>query len=135
MFGADQFYLGYWWPQGILKLLSLGGCGLWWLYDLVRIGSTAVPSADSYRLAANVAHWAFVLILISFFSVVGFALSIWSMKSARLAKAREVLLLRAADGSVGYGSQGPGGGYGAFARSSAPMQQGIFRGYATTLQA
>jgi TM2 domain-containing membrane protein YozV len=129
MFGADQFYLGFWWPQGIIKLCTLGGVGFWWLYDLVRIGSTPVDTADNFRVAANVAHWAFVLILLAFFSFIGFALSIWSMKQRRLAKAREVLLLRSAAASeAGYGS---GSQYG----SRPYVQQGGFRGYATTLQA
>jgi hypothetical protein len=34
--GIHRFYLGYTW-QGVLQLLTGGGCGIWWLIDLVRI--------------------------------------------------------------------------------------------------
>lgn len=34
--GIHRFYLGYTW-QGIVQLLTLGGCGIWALIDLVRI--------------------------------------------------------------------------------------------------
>lgn len=33
---AHRFYLGYTW-QGIVQFLTLGGCGIWWLIDLIRI--------------------------------------------------------------------------------------------------
>ena len=52
--GLDQLYLGFFFPYGLLKvgtsgdidqlsltaiadqLLSLGGLGIWWIYDLAR---------------------------------------------------------------------------------------------------
>lgn len=34
--GAHRFYLGYTW-QGLVQLFTLGGLGIWWLIDLVRI--------------------------------------------------------------------------------------------------
>jgi len=34
--GIHRFYLGYTW-QGIVQLLTAGGCGIWSLIDLVRI--------------------------------------------------------------------------------------------------
>ncbi|MBS7785788.1 TM2 domain-containing protein [Flavobacterium sp. CYK-55] len=34
--GIHRFYLGYIW-QGIVQLLTLGGCGIWSLIDLIRI--------------------------------------------------------------------------------------------------
>ncbi len=34
--GIHRFYLGYMW-QGVVQLLTLGGCGIWSLIDLVRI--------------------------------------------------------------------------------------------------
>jgi hypothetical protein len=34
--GVHRFYLGYTW-QGIVQLLTAGGCGVWALIDLIRI--------------------------------------------------------------------------------------------------
>jgi TM2 domain-containing membrane protein YozV len=34
--GIHRFYLGYIW-QGIVQLLTLGGCGIWALIDFIRI--------------------------------------------------------------------------------------------------
>jgi len=39
--GLDRFYLGDA-PLGVLKLASAGGVGLWWLYDVARLGSSPV---------------------------------------------------------------------------------------------
>jgi TM2 domain-containing membrane protein YozV len=34
--GIHRFYLGYIW-QGVVQLLTLGGCGIWTLIDIIRI--------------------------------------------------------------------------------------------------
>lgn len=43
--GIHRFYLGYTW-QGIVQLLTLGGCGIWALIDLIRIITGSLQPKD-----------------------------------------------------------------------------------------
>ncbi len=46
--GIHRFYLGYTW-QGVVQLLTAGGCGIWWLIDLIRIiTGDLTPKNGSY---------------------------------------------------------------------------------------
>lgn len=47
--GIDRFYLGYM-GLGILKLLTGGGLGIWWLIDLIMIASKKLNDADGKPL-------------------------------------------------------------------------------------
>ncbi len=48
-FGIDRFYMGYV-GLGILKLLTGGGCGIWWLIDVILIATDKLPDSQGRPL-------------------------------------------------------------------------------------
>lgn len=51
-FGVDRFYMGYI-GLGVLKLITFGGCGIWWLIDLILIATKNLKDADGKELQSN----------------------------------------------------------------------------------
>jgi TM2 domain-containing membrane protein YozV len=49
MLGIDRFYLGYT-GLGILKLVTLGGCGIWALIDYIIVGMGLMKDAQHNSL-------------------------------------------------------------------------------------
>jgi TM2 domain-containing membrane protein YozV len=91
--GADQFYLGHV-GAGFMKLFSLGGFGIWWVYDIIRIGSAPVY-ASSFRVAHDLPHFAYVLTCTMFAVAIGFTMAYQITISYRSRKRKEAMLLQA----------------------------------------
>ncbi|CAE7257970.1 unnamed protein product, partial [Symbiodinium pilosum] len=89
IFGADRFYLGLW-VSGCVKLVTLGGLGLWWLFDVVRVGSAPVY-ADDFKVAADLPHWLYLLIVILVFGGIGLVYSLELYGRQRRQKRQEAM--------------------------------------------
>jgi hypothetical protein len=71
--GLDHFYLGTYY-SGFAKCATLGLGGLWYVYDVVRIGSSPIYASE-FRVAYDLPHWFFVFFTVLFFSGLGYFLS------------------------------------------------------------
>ena len=50
--GIDRFYLGYI-GLGVLKLLTLGGVGIWWVIDIILIATRSLQPAAGYKYSED----------------------------------------------------------------------------------
>jgi hypothetical protein len=50
--GVDRFYLGYT-GLGVLKLITFGGLGIWWIIDMILVGARKLPDAEGLPLASS----------------------------------------------------------------------------------
>jgi TM2 domain-containing membrane protein YozV len=48
-FGIDRFYLGYI-GTGILKLITVGGLGIWYMIDIIQIALGNMKTKDGQSL-------------------------------------------------------------------------------------
>jgi TM2 domain-containing membrane protein YozV len=48
--GVDRFYLGYT-GLGIVKLITAGGFGIWWLIDIIMIATGKLTASDGSPLS------------------------------------------------------------------------------------
>ena len=49
LFGAHRFYVGKV-GTGLLMLITAGGCGMWWVYDLILLAAGEFRDADGRRV-------------------------------------------------------------------------------------
>lgn len=70
IFGVDRFYLGKI-GTGILKLVTLGGAGIWWLIDLIMVLAGATRDVRGARLQGHEQHRKLAWILTGAFVVLG----------------------------------------------------------------
>jgi len=94
-FGADHFYLQEYY-SGFAKLATVGGAGVWWVYDIIRIGSSPVYASE-YRVAYDLPHWFYVMFTVALFTGLGYFIFAVLGKAYRFEKAKNKFLMQEAE--------------------------------------
>lgn len=130
MFGLDLFYMGYT-VYAMIKLLTLGGLGFWYIFDVIRIGCAPVLTKGDYRVAPDLPHNIFVLVVASVCVGVGFLVAWASATNHRSAQRKEALLRMSGESEVDsvMGLRKQVRGYGA----THGAMDGSFSGYSVKL--
>lgn len=74
MLGVDRFYLGKV-GTGVLKLVTVGGCGLWWLIDLIIILAGGARDSSGRPLDGYHQHKTVAIIITLVLIVVSFGIN------------------------------------------------------------
>lgn len=97
--GVDRFYLGKV-GTGILKLLTFGGLGIWYLIDLILILTGSMKSKDGHELKGRDKNLKTALIIGGVVLVLGFISSAASSTSVSTTEVKKATPAPAADTSA-----------------------------------
>lgn len=99
MFGVDRMYLGKW-GTGIVKLLTLGGLGVWTVFDLYRIMSGTARDAWGRPLLQAAEYKRFARRFILIFAIIMGILLVVNGVALSLALTQLVTGLQGGSGAV-----------------------------------
>lgn len=68
VFGADRMYLGKWWT-GLVKLVTLGGLGIWALVDLILVMNGSMRDAQGREMLQFAEYKTFAYKTILYFAI------------------------------------------------------------------